>query len=89
MKELFERMELEGMNVVVAKNWFEEFNACLNKCEALYNNGQVYITTDEYKKSQELYENLYGFIWGLEIVRYITTELSSKYVDELIDSYNF
>lgn len=89
MKELIERMQLEGMDVVIVKSWFKEFNACLDKCKALNNDGQLYFNSDSYKEADRLYKNLYGFVLGLSSLYYITTELAFKYIDELIDSFNF
>lgn len=89
MENLIKRMENEGMNTAVIKDWYKEFKDCLNKCKSLSENGQVYVFSEEYEKSNRLYGKLYGALWGFVTIGYISLELKDRYIDELIDSFRF
>ncbi len=89
MKELIKRMKQDGKNTAVINLWYSEFLSAVNFCKNLYNNGRIYSYTTKYKESNRLYENMNGFIWGLNTVGYISDETRDSIIDELIEMQNF
>lgn len=89
MEKLFERMKEERLNHAVIKNWYSEFKANIEKCRIAYSLDEEYYGLTDYNKANENYDHLFGALWGLVTVGYISMELFDKYVDELITAFDF
>ncbi len=89
MEELIKRMEQDGKNTAVITNWYSEFLSAVDFCKNLHNSSCLYIHTDEYAKFNKLYEDMNGFIWGLDTVGYISDKTRDSIIIELILATKF
>ena len=89
MEELLRKMEVEKLNYSVIKNWYVEFKANIEKCRVASKHDAEYIFSNEYAVANKIYEKLFGALWGLKAVGYISLEVCDDCVDELIATFDF
>jgi len=89
MKELIEKMKEEGLLTAVIERWYMEMRINIQKCCYLSQNEQPYINTAAYKNANLYYENLTGFLYGLEALNYIRPEQAAFYVETLTEQFEF
>ena len=78
MEKLFERMKEEHLIYVVALNWYEELEKATAELQEMRDNGIICFDSTAEENANKYYENLNGFLWGLNTIGYISDELRKK-----------
>lgn len=89
MNELIEKMKTDKINTIVIESWYKKMMTNIQKCYFLKENGQQYIHTTAYEEAEEYFQNIHGFLWGIEATGYITTKQIAAYTEMLIEKFEF
>lgn len=82
-------MKKDKKNVGVIAYWYGQYLDNIGKCRELNDKGMIYIFEPCYKDLDAIYNNIVGFLWGVETLGYITESESDMIRKELRDLLNF
>lgn len=89
IESLLSELKQDGYLVSIAQDWLDTFANCIEKCRFLSQNDQIYFTSIDYEKSEEAYNKLYGFLRGIEMYNFISSDRIHDCMDELVSAYDF
>lgn len=80
-------MKEEHLIYVVALNWYEGLKKATVELQEMHDNGIICFDSITEKHANKYYENLNGFLWGLNTIGYISDELRKEYTEQLIEMF--
>lgn len=83
IENFIDMLEINGMNTVMFSCWYSDFIFFVNKCKKYYESGKDIFGFYEYKQKNILFENLYGFVWGVYAVGFLNTQQCNRLLHEL------
>ncbi len=87
LEALIKRMKEDGHDTVAVRDWNDCFLKNIGKCREKAMDGKPWVMGDSYAEAEQMYGNIYGFLWALASVGYITGDAREECSRELMESF--